>query len=97
MKRQKRVEELEKRPVHLDGFVDEWPEEGLIAMESPNDPKPSVRVENGKIVEMDGKTEAEFDLIDQFIAKHAVVAKDAEKVMAMDSLEIANKLVDPNV
>jgi len=97
LKRQKRVEELEKRPVHLDGFVDEWPEEGLIAMESPNDPKPSVRVENGKIVEMDGKTEAEFDLIDQFIAKHAVVTKDAEKVMAMDSLEIANKLVDPNV
>ncbi|MCP8857415.1 propanediol/glycerol family dehydratase large subunit [Latilactobacillus fuchuensis] len=97
MKRQKRVEALEKRPVHLDGFVDEWPEEGLIAMESPSDPKPSVKVVAGKIVEMDGKSEAEFDLIDQFIAKHAVVAKDAEKVMAMDSLKIAKMLVDPNV
>lgn len=97
LKRQKRVEALEKRPVHLDGFVDEWPEEGLIAMESPSDPKPSVKVVAGKIVEMDGKSEAEFDLIDQFIAKHAVVAKDAEKVMAMDSLKIAKMLVDPNV
>ena len=97
LKRQKRVEALEKRPVHLDGFVDEWPEEGLIATESPSDPKPSVKVVAGKIVEMDGKSEAEFDLIDQFIAKHAVVAKDAEKVMAMDSLKIAKMLVDPNV
>ncbi len=39
----KRFEELAKRPVNQDGFVKEWIEEGLIAMESPNDPKPSIK------------------------------------------------------
>lgn len=51
----KRFEELAKRPVNQDGFVKEWIEEGLIAMESPNDPKPSIKIENGKVVEMDSK------------------------------------------
>ncbi|WP_099975037.1 MULTISPECIES: propanediol/glycerol family dehydratase large subunit [Lactobacillaceae] len=97
MKRQKRFEEIEKRPVHLDGFVDEWPEEGFVAMDGPNDPKPSVTVRDGEIVEMDGKTEDEFDLIDKFIAKHSIKIENAEKVMAMDSVKIANMLCDPNV
>ena len=43
--RSKRFLELEKRPVNQDGFVKEWPEEGLIAMESPYDPKPSIKIE----------------------------------------------------
>ena len=38
--RSKRFEALAKRPVNQDGFVKEWIEEGFIAMESPNDPKP---------------------------------------------------------
>ena len=49
-RRQKRFEVLEQRPVNLDGFVKEWPEVGLIAMGSPNDPKPSIKIENGKVV-----------------------------------------------
>ena len=48
----KRFEVLGNRPVNQDGFVKEWPEVGLIAMNSPLDPKPSVKVENGKIVEL---------------------------------------------
>ena len=64
----KRFEELEKRPVNQDGFVDEWVEEGLIAMQSPNDPKPSIKIVNGEVVELDGKEKADFDLIDSYIA-----------------------------
>lgn len=41
--RSKRFEALAKRPVNQDGFVKEWIEEGFIAMESPNDPKPSIK------------------------------------------------------
>ena len=59
--RSKRFEALDARPVKKDGFVKEWPEVGLIAMNNPGDPTPSLKIENGVIVEMDGKTRAEFD------------------------------------
>ncbi|EAG8918176.1 propanediol/glycerol family dehydratase large subunit [Listeria monocytogenes] len=93
----KSFEELAKRPVNQDGFVKEWIEEGLIAMESPNDPKPSIKIENGKVVEMDSKKLADFDLIDHFIAKYGVDLSRAEEVMQMDSVKLANMLCDPNV
>ncbi|HAA7994050.1 TPA_asm: propanediol dehydratase [Listeria monocytogenes] len=93
----KRFEELAKRPVNQDGFVKEWIEEGLIAMESPNDPKPSIKIENGKVVEMDSKKLADFDLIDHFIAKYGIDLSRAEEVMQMDSVKLANMLCDPNV
>lgn len=97
MKRQKRFEELEKRPVHLDGFVKEWPQEGFIAMMGPNDPKPSIKIDNGVVTEMDGKSRDDFDLIDLYIAKYGINLDNAEKVMAMDSEKIARMLVDPSV
>ncbi|MBZ4655508.1 MAG: Glycerol dehydratase, partial [Thermoanaerobacter sp.] len=95
--RSKRFEVLAKRPVNQDGIVAEWPEVGLIATNSPNDPKPSIKIENGKIVEMDGKRREEFDMVEQFIADYAINIEMAEKAMGMDSLEIARMLVDINV
>lgn len=97
MRRSKRFEVLEKRPVNQDGFVSEWPEMGFVAMSSPNDPVPSVKVENGKIVELDGKRREDFDMMDQFIADYTIDASVAEEVMKIDSLEIARKLVDIHV
>ena len=93
----KRFEVLAARPVNQDGYVKEWPEVGLIAMDSPFDPKPSIKVENGRIVEMDGKTRDEFDMLDTFIADHAIRIDGAEAAMAIDSLDIARKIVDINV
>jgi len=95
--RSKRFEALAKRPVNQDGFVKDWIEEGFIAMESPNDPTPSIKIVNGKIVELDGKPESQFDLIDHFIARYGINTADAEKVMAMDSIKLANMLCDPNI
>jgi propanediol dehydratase large subunit len=97
VKRSKRFEILEKRPVHNDGFVKEWPEVGLIAIGSPNDPIASVKVENSKIVEMDGKKREDFDFIDMFLADHAINVQNTEKAMAMDSLAISRMLVDIGV
>ncbi|SDG76290.1 Dehydratase large subunit [Aneurinibacillus thermoaerophilus] len=57
-KRSQRFLMLERQPINQDGFVTEWPEMGFVAMSSPNDPNPSVKVENGKIVELDGKSRA---------------------------------------
>ncbi|NLY45120.1 MAG: propanediol/glycerol family dehydratase large subunit [Tissierella sp.] len=93
----KRFEVLEQRPVNQDGFVKEWTEVGLIAMDSPNDPKPSIKIENGKIVELDGKRREDFDMLDVFIADYAIKLDNAEKVMKMDSAILARKLVDINV
>lgn len=96
-KRQKRFEVLDAREVNQDGFVTEWADVGLIAMGSPNDPKPSVKVQNGVIVEMDGVKREDFDFNDQFIADHAIDASVAEQMMAIPTVEIARKLVDINV
>jgi propanediol dehydratase large subunit len=96
-RRHKRFEVLEKRPVNQDGFVVEWPEVGMIAMGSPNDPQPSIKVENGKIVEMDGRPRSDFDMIDRFIADYAISTAKAEQMMAISSREIAKMVVDVNV
>ena len=93
----KRFEALDARPVNQDGFVTEWPEVGLIAMSSPSDPKPSIRIEGGKVCELDGKQRADFDMIDTFIADYGIKLDNAEAVCRMDSLELARKLCDINV
>lgn len=97
MKRSKRFEILEKRPVNLDGFSEEWAEVGLIAMESEYDPEPGIKLENGLVVEMDGKHREEFDSIDLFIADYGINLAYAETAMKIDTLEIARMLVDVNV
>ncbi len=97
MKRSKRFEKLSQMPINQDGFSYEWEEVGLIAMESSLDPKPSIKIKNGKIVEMDGIESADFDSLDTFTANYGIDIKAAETSMNMDSLEIARMLVDINV
>ncbi|WP_186430266.1 propanediol/glycerol family dehydratase large subunit [Clostridium sp. BSD9I1] len=95
--RSKRFQVLAQRPVNQDGLIGEWPEEGIIAMDSPNDPKPSIKIENGVVVELDGKKREDFDTIDRFIADYAINLENAEKSMNLDSLKISQMLVDINV
>ena len=97
MKRSKRIETLDARPVNLDGYINEWPEMGFAAMSSPYDPEPSVRVEDGRIVELDGKYREDFDFIDQFIADYAINIERTEQSMSVSSLDIARMIVDINV
>ena len=97
MKRSKRFELLDQRPENQDGYIREWPEKGFVAMHSPNDPAPSVKVQDGRIVELDGKRREDFDFIDEFIADYAIDVARTEDMMAMDSLEIARRLVDIHV
>ncbi len=97
MKKSKRIEALDKRPVNLDGYINEWPEMGFVAMKSPYDPAPSIKIEDGRIVELDGKRREEFDFIDRFIADYAIRIDRAEKSMAVSSLDIARMIVDIHV
>jgi propanediol dehydratase large subunit len=96
-KRHKRFEALEQRAVNKDGFVTEWPEVGMIAMGSPNDPSPSIKVQNGAIVEMDGKRREDFDFNEIFIANYAINTAIAEEMMAIPCVDIARMIVDINV
>lgn len=95
--RSKRFQVLAERPVNKDGFIGEWVDEGLIAMDSPNDPKPSIKIENGKVVELDGKKREEFDMIDRFIADYAINLEKANEVMVMNSIDLAKMIVDINI
>ena len=95
--RSKRFAKLADRPVNKETFINPWPETGLIVADSPLDPSPSLKVENGVITEMDGVQRADFDLIDHFIARHSINLDIAEKAMRTPSLQIARMLVDINV
>ncbi len=95
--RSKRFEKLAERPINRETFIKSWPEVGLIAMDSPLDPAPSLEIEDGVVVEMDGVRREEFDLIDHFIARHALNLEVAARAMNTPSGEMAHMLVDINV
>jgi len=97
VKRSRRMEILDQRPVNQDGFIDEWPEKGFVAMSSPYDPKASLIIENNRVIEMDGKHREEFDFIDEFIADHYIEVKTAEASMSLSPTQIARLLVDIHV
>ena len=93
----KRFQELGKREVNRHTFLKEWPEKGITAYDGLKDPKPSIKIENGLVVEMDGILRKDFDFIDQFLADYYIDKSVAEEAMGMDSLKIARMIVDINV
>ncbi|MBN1246030.1 MAG: propanediol/glycerol family dehydratase large subunit [Anaerolineae bacterium] len=93
----KRTERRQERPINRETFIEPWAEVGLIAVGSPLDPPPSLRVEDGIVVEMDGVSRENFDLIDRFIATHSLDLVAAAVAMATPSQKIARMLVDINV
>ena len=88
---------LAERDVNRETFVEPWPEVGLIVADSPFDPQPSLRIVDGQVIELDGKQRADFDMLDQFIADHAIDIRFAEQAMATPALQIARMLADINV
>jgi propanediol dehydratase large subunit len=88
---------LRQREINQETFVEELPEAGLIVADSPNDPAPSLRVEAGRVVELDGRPREQFDALDYFIADHSLDLAAAAEAMAAPSLEIARMLVDLHV
>lgn len=97
MTRSKRFAALEERPINREAFVHPWPEVGLVVSDSPYDPAPSLRVERGRIVEMDGVPRAQMDMLERYIADHAIDVAAAREAMATPSEAIARMLVDINV
>lgn len=95
--RSRRFERLAERPVNRETFIRPWPEVGLSAIGSPHDPRPGIAIRDGAVVEMDGVAAADFDLVERFIARHAIDVTVAERAMSTPSQEIARMIVDINV
>jgi propanediol dehydratase large subunit len=92
-----RSEFLASRPISEDNLVPEDPALGLVAFSSPSDPQPSLRIEDGRIVELDGKLEAEFDMLDEFIARRGIDLEVADQAMSLSTVEFARMIVDPGI
>ena len=92
-----RVRFMDQQRVNLDGFAVENPELGLAALRSPHDPPPSLVITDGRVTELDGVPEAEFDSIYTYIARHGLDLSVAAEVMALSEVVFARLLVDPAV
>jgi propanediol dehydratase large subunit len=97
MTQSRRFALLAQRDINKETYVDPWPEAGLTVTDSPYDPQPSLRIERGQVVEMDGKPRDSFDAIDLFIAAHSLDLNMAEEAMATPSEQIARMLADINI
>lgn len=95
--RWRRFTEWEERPLQLDRFAVEDVENGFAVFASPHDAKPSIEIVDGRLVSMDGRKVADFDIIDMFIARHHLDLEVAKTAMQIDSLHLARMLVDINV
>lgn len=95
--RWQRFEDWDKRPLRLDKFAAEDPANGFAAFSGASDPAPNLDVKDGQVVMMDGTAEADFDMIDLFIARHHLDPEVAIEAMALPSSEVARMLVDMHV
>ncbi len=88
---------MDQQRVNLDGFA--VPDEGLglTAFGAAADPEPSLVIADGRVIELDSRSEADFDLIDTFIARHGLDLEVAAEAMALPDLDWARMLVDPAV
>jgi len=88
---------MDQQRVNLDGFAHEEIGLGLVALHSPHDPEPSLLVEDGVVLEMDGRPAADFDVLDALIATHGINLEVAPEAMALDDVALARLFVDPAV
>jgi propanediol dehydratase large subunit len=88
---------LDERDINRETFVEPWPEAGLMVADSPYDPQPSIRIVDGRIIELDGRHIDDFDAIDTYIARYGIDITVAPESMALDSLTFAHMLTDVNI
>ena len=68
-----------------------------MAFDGPNDPEPSLRIEDGVVVELDGRAREDWDALDHFIARSGIDLDVAREAAALEDVEIARQLVDVDV
>jgi len=88
---------MDRQRVNLDGFAVEDPGLGLVALRSPADPEPSLTISGGRVTELDGVAEADFDSIDAYIARHGLDLAAAPEAMSLPDAEFALRVISPGV
>jgi propanediol dehydratase large subunit len=96
-RRSKRFESRERRELRKELLVAPDPALGLVAMNGPNDPEPSLVLEGDRVVELDGKPEADFDAVDRFVVRYGLDLSVAREAAELTDEDIARSLVDVDV
>jgi propanediol dehydratase large subunit len=87
----------EQRGVRREVLIEPLAELGLVAMDGPNDPEPSLVVEDGEVVAIDGRDRESWDALDHFIASFGLDLDVARGAAELRDVDIARKLVDVDV
>jgi propanediol dehydratase large subunit len=83
-----------ERGLRREVLIEPLAELGLVAFDGPNDPAPSLVLDGDRVVELDGRAEAEWDVLDHFVARYGIDAPAARDAAAVDDADIARRLVD---
>ncbi|MDX6562933.1 MAG: propanediol dehydratase large subunit, partial [Gaiellales bacterium] len=84
-------------PLRRETLIRPEPSLGLVAMNGPGDPEPSLVITDGVVSELDGKPRERFDTLDRFIAAHGIDLAIAPEAMALEDAALARLLVDVDV
>ncbi len=95
--RSERFAARELRELRRELLIEPLAELGLVAMNGPNDPEPSLVVEDGRVVELDGRRESDWDALDHFVVRYGLDLDVAAEAAALEDAEIARMLVDVDV
>jgi propanediol dehydratase large subunit len=87
----------EERPLRREVLIEPYAELGLIAMDGPNDPEPSLVVSGGAVVELDGRGRERWDALDHFVASYGIDLGAAALAAELTDDQIARMLVDVDV
>jgi propanediol dehydratase large subunit len=84
----------EARGLRKELLIEPLAELGLVAMNGPNDPEPSLVLDGDRVVELDGRREEDWDALDHFVARYGLDTEVAREAAGLEDVEIARKLVD---
>jgi propanediol dehydratase large subunit len=87
----------EERELRREVLIEPLAELGLVAMDGPNDPEPSLVITDGRVVELDGRHRDDWDALDHFVARYGLDLEVASELDGIDDLELARRLVDVGV
>jgi propanediol dehydratase large subunit len=82
------------RELRREVLIEPLAELGLVAFDGPDDPQPSLVLDGDRVVEIDGRREEEWDVLDHFIARNGIDPAAAREAAALADAEIARLLVD---
>jgi propanediol dehydratase large subunit len=86
-----------ERGLRREVLIEPLAELGLVAFDGPNDPEPSLVLDDGRVVELDGRREDDWDILDHFVARYAIDPAVAAETARLEDVELARRLVDIDV